>query len=112
LHGRGTDLHLDPAFGRDAKLFGFFAHEGSHVVDDLKLISNGYNKKGNITHLESEQRAYSLENRVLETEVMRTNPDWQSKKAIQKFLLTKPDLYPTLGNPILEPKAIPEMKKR
>jgi hypothetical protein len=93
-------------------LDAFVAHEGSHVVDDLKLIRNGYREKDNVTHLTTEQRAYSLENKVIELETMRTNPEWQSKEAIKKFLLSQPELYPNLQSPILEPNATPIKVKK
>jgi RHS repeat-associated protein len=83
------------------------AHEGTHVKDDLKLINSGFQPKYDITHRETERHAYSTENRVIETEVNRSNPDWQSNKAIDNFLKANPTLYPNPDAPILDPAAIP-----
>ena len=69
------------------------AHEGTHVEDDLKLIQSGYAAKFDITHLATEEHAYTVENRVIENEVNRSNPDWQSKKAIDNYIKEHPGLY-------------------
>ncbi len=97
--GRGTEGQA----GTDAVV----AHEGVHVGDDMKLIKSGYDTKYDITHLKTEEHAYRVSNRVLETEVNRTNPAWQSNKAIENFVREHPGMYPHPDDPILKPEAVP-----
>jgi len=79
----------------------------THVVQDERLILSGYDTKLDITHRQAEREAYSVEERVIENEMKKYNPDWSSKKAIDKYLDARPTLYPNLSQPILLKEAIP-----
>jgi RHS repeat-associated protein len=92
----------------EAVLDAIVAHEGAHVKDYEKLIEKNYGLKYDISHRRTEEHAYSVENAVIEREVGRTNPDWQSKKAIDNYIKEHPALYPAPDAPILNPAAIPK----
>jgi len=84
------------------------AHEGTHVAQDEKLIDSSYDLKFDITHRDAEREAYGVEERVIETETDHYNPDWSSKKAIDKYLNSRPEFYKNLDKPILPREAIPQ----
>ncbi len=80
------------------------------MKDDQKLISSGYESKFDITHRETEGRAYAVEERVIETETDRYNPDWSTPKAINSYIDAHPSLYPNPDAPILPREAVPSQK--
>jgi RHS repeat-associated protein len=83
------------------------AHEGSHVKDDKKLIDSQYAKKNDITHRETEHRAYDVSHRVISEELGRNATMWESPEAIDKWLAAHPTDYPHPDEPILPPNQTP-----
>ena len=83
------------------------AHEGTHVVDNKKLIDSNYDTKNDISGRETEEHAYTTENQLLIEELGAGAPEWSSRKAIDKFVADHPALYPAPDAPILDPNAIP-----
>ncbi len=92
----------------------FFAsqivHEGSHVLDEKALISSGYNASFNISHRESEQRAYGLQSQFLEKLYPGNSlsRQWNSPDAINGWIASHHDDYRYPDSPLLSAGSIPQ----
>ena len=85
-------------------------HEGSHVLDEKALINSGYNASFNISHRESEQRAYGLQSQFLEKLYPGNlkSAQWNSRDNINHWIdVTHHDSYPNPDSPLLSQGSIP-----